>query len=162
MTNEYDGMSGYSREDLWFDADRTRVLPAVHQERVDGTCKAHLKKRRISAKERQGCQRSGGLIPMAIDFRLCIRHYGACCYPRALGVFVRGSHSLLSMMTFFAVAGLMVLAHAEMLAAIQILVYLGSVMLVVTVRNSVNSTSNTGRHLEWSMGIIALRGYSFV
>ena len=35
MTNEYDGMSGYSREDLWFDADRTRVLPAVHQERVD-------------------------------------------------------------------------------------------------------------------------------
>mgnify|MGYP001182613371 FL=1 len=35
MTNEYDGMSGYSREDLWFDADRTRLLPAVHQERVD-------------------------------------------------------------------------------------------------------------------------------
>ena len=35
MTNEYDGMSGYSRDDLWFDADRTRVLPAVHQERVD-------------------------------------------------------------------------------------------------------------------------------
>ncbi len=35
MTNEYDGMSGFSREDLWMDADRTRVLPAVHQERVD-------------------------------------------------------------------------------------------------------------------------------
>ncbi len=35
MSNEYDGMSGYSREDLWFDADRTRLLPAVHQERVD-------------------------------------------------------------------------------------------------------------------------------
>jgi hypothetical protein len=35
MTNEYDGMSGYSREDLWYDADRTRVLPSVHQERVD-------------------------------------------------------------------------------------------------------------------------------
>ena len=44
----------------------------------------------------------------------------------------RVAHSLLSlMMTFFAVAGVMVLAHAEMLAAIQILVYLGSVMLVV-------------------------------
>ena len=35
MTNEYDGMSGFSREELWMDADRTRVLPAVHQERVD-------------------------------------------------------------------------------------------------------------------------------
>ena len=49
------------------------------------------------------------------------------------GVYARRvAHSLLSlMMTFFAVAGVMVLAHAEMLAAIQILVYLGSVMLVV-------------------------------
>ena len=35
MTNEYDGMSGFTREELWMDADRTRVLPAVHQERVD-------------------------------------------------------------------------------------------------------------------------------
>jgi len=35
MTNEYDGMSGFSREDLWMDASRTRVLPSVHQERVD-------------------------------------------------------------------------------------------------------------------------------
>jgi|TARA_B100001113_G_C21046226_1_gene594628 NADH-quinone oxidoreductase subunit J len=49
-----------------------------------------------------------------------------CVYAR------RVAHSLLSlMMTFFAVAGVFVLAHAEMLAAIQILVYLGSVMLVV-------------------------------
>ena len=36
MTNEYDGMSGFTREDLWFDADRTRVLPHEHQEAVDG------------------------------------------------------------------------------------------------------------------------------
>ena len=36
MTNEYDGMSGFSRQDLWFDASRTRVLPSVHQEAVDG------------------------------------------------------------------------------------------------------------------------------
>ncbi len=44
----------------------------------------------------------------------------------------RVAHSLLSLMlTFFAVAGVFVLAGAEMLAAIQILVYLGSVMLVV-------------------------------
>ena len=35
MTNEYDGMSGFTREDLWMDADRTRVLPSVHKERVD-------------------------------------------------------------------------------------------------------------------------------
>ena len=53
---------------------------------------------------------------------------------RALGcVYARRvAHSLLSLMlTFLAVAGVMVMAQAEMLAAIQILVYLGSVMLVV-------------------------------
>jgi NADH-quinone oxidoreductase subunit J len=44
----------------------------------------------------------------------------------------RVAHSLLFLMlTFFGVAGIFVLASAEMLAAIQILVYLGSVMLVV-------------------------------
>jgi len=45
MTNEYDGMSGHSREDLWFDAARTRVLPVQHAEAVD----AELAKR--AAKE---------------------------------------------------------------------------------------------------------------
>ncbi|NDB64144.1 MAG: hypothetical protein EB156_00565 [Euryarchaeota archaeon] len=49
-----------------------------------------------------------------------------CVYAR------RVAHSLLSlMMTFLAVAGVFILAEAEMLAAVQILVYLGSVMLVV-------------------------------
>ena len=49
-----------------------------------------------------------------------------CVYAR------RVAHSLLSLMlTIFAVAGVFVMAGAEMLAAIQILVYLGSVMLVV-------------------------------
>ena len=44
----------------------------------------------------------------------------------------REAHSLLFLMlTFFGVAGIFVLASAEMLAAVQILVYLGSVMLVV-------------------------------
>ncbi len=44
----------------------------------------------------------------------------------------RVAHSLLwLMLTFFAVAGIFLMAYAEMLAAIQILVYLGSVMLVV-------------------------------
>ena len=44
----------------------------------------------------------------------------------------RVAHSLLFLMLpFFGVAGIFVLASAEMLAAIQILVYLGSVMLVV-------------------------------
>ena len=44
----------------------------------------------------------------------------------------RGAHSLLFLMlTFCGVAGIFVLASAEMLAAVQILVYLGSVMLVV-------------------------------
>ena len=49
MTNEYDGMSGFSREDLWMDADRTRVLPAVHQERVD----MELAKRAQKEKEKR-------------------------------------------------------------------------------------------------------------
>ena len=35
MTNEYDGMSGFTRQDLWMDASRTRLLPNVHQEAVD-------------------------------------------------------------------------------------------------------------------------------
>ena len=65
---------------------------------------------------------------IAIVIMALVAIFGAlgCVYAR------RVAHSLLSlMMTFFAVAGVMVLAHAEMLAAIQILVYLGSVMLVV-------------------------------
>ena len=49
-----------------------------------------------------------------------------CVYAR------RVAHSLLSLMlTFMAVAGVMVLAAAEMLEAIQQLDYLGSVKLVV-------------------------------
>ena len=44
----------------------------------------------------------------------------------------RVAHSLLwLMLTFIAVAAVFLMANAEMLAAIQILVYLGSVMLVV-------------------------------
>ena len=35
MTRECVGMSGCAREELWFDASRTRVLPNVHQEAVD-------------------------------------------------------------------------------------------------------------------------------
>ncbi|MEE2811904.1 MAG: NADH-quinone oxidoreductase subunit J [Candidatus Thermoplasmatota archaeon] len=43
----------------------------------------------------------------------------------------RVAHSMLSLiMCFFAVAGVFLMAQAELLAAIQILVYLGSVMLV--------------------------------
>jgi NADH-quinone oxidoreductase subunit J len=43
----------------------------------------------------------------------------------------RVAHSMLALiMCFFAVAGVFLMANAEMLAAIQILVYLGSVMLV--------------------------------
>ena len=72
---------------------------------------------------------------MAIDFEAIVfvilssaAIIGAlgCVYAR------RVAHSPLSLMlTFLAVAGVMVMASAEMLAAIQILVYLGSVMLVV-------------------------------
>ena len=49
MTNEYDGMSGFTREDLWFDASRTRVLPSIHQEAVD----AELAKRATKEKQKR-------------------------------------------------------------------------------------------------------------
>lgn len=49
MTNEYDGMSGFSRQDLWFDAGRTRVLVNEHQEAVD----ADLAKRAKKEKEKR-------------------------------------------------------------------------------------------------------------
>jgi formate hydrogenlyase subunit 6/NADH:ubiquinone oxidoreductase subunit I len=46
MTNEYDGMSGFTRQDLWFDASRTRVLPTVHQEAVDAELSKRANKER--------------------------------------------------------------------------------------------------------------------
>lgn len=46
MTNEYDGMSGFTRQDLWFDASRTRVLPSVHQEAVDAELAKRANKER--------------------------------------------------------------------------------------------------------------------
>jgi NADH-quinone oxidoreductase subunit J len=72
---------------------------------------------------------------MAIDFETVIFVIvSGAAIIGALGcVFsARVAHSLLWLMfTFFAVAGAFLMASAEMLSAIQILVYLGSVMLVV-------------------------------
>ena len=65
-------------------------------------------------------------VAFLIFAEIAIAGANGCVYAR------RVAHSLLSlMMTFLAVAGVFILAEAEMLAAIQILVYLGSVMLVV-------------------------------
>ena len=55
MTNEYDGMLGFSRQDLWFDASRTRVLPAVHQERVDMELKKRAEKE-LKKRERKAAR----------------------------------------------------------------------------------------------------------
>jgi formate hydrogenlyase subunit 6/NADH:ubiquinone oxidoreductase subunit I len=49
MTNEYDGMSGFTREELWFEANRTRVMPANHQEAVD----AELAKRALKERDKR-------------------------------------------------------------------------------------------------------------
>ena len=72
---------------------------------------------------------------MAVDFETVIFVIvSGAAVIGALGcVFsARVAHSLLWLMfTFFAVAGAFLMASAEMLSAIQILVYLGSVMLVV-------------------------------
>ena len=46
MTNEYDGMSGFTRQDLWMDAGRTRVLIGDHQEAVDSELAKRASKER--------------------------------------------------------------------------------------------------------------------
>ena len=51
MTNEYDGMSGFTREDLWFEADRTRVLPIQHAEAVDRELAKRAEKARKKAEK---------------------------------------------------------------------------------------------------------------
>ncbi|MDP7256510.1 MAG: NADH-quinone oxidoreductase subunit J [Candidatus Thalassarchaeaceae archaeon] len=72
---------------------------------------------------------------MAIDFEsLVFVIVAGSAIAGAIGcVFAnRVAHSLLwLMLTFTAVAAVFLMANAEMLAAIQILVYLGSVMIVV-------------------------------
>ena len=68
----------------------------------------------------------GGLITFGIFSLIAILGALGCVYAN------RVAHSMLSLtFCFFAVAGVFVLAGAELLSAIQILVYLGSVMLVV-------------------------------
>ena len=39
-------MAGFSRQDLWFDASRTRVLPSLHQEAVDSELAKRANKER--------------------------------------------------------------------------------------------------------------------
>tara|TARA_Y100000739_G_C20600566_1_gene462702 strand:- start:1158 stop:2126 length:969 start_codon:yes stop_codon:yes gene_type:complete len=61
MTNEYDGMSGFTRQELWMDADRTRVLPGAHQEVVDAelakrASKERDKRAKKAAKEAKAAQ----------------------------------------------------------------------------------------------------------
>ncbi|DAC24156.1 MAG TPA: hypothetical protein HA345_02170 [Candidatus Thalassarchaeaceae archaeon] len=68
----------------------------------------------------------GELITFGIFSFIAILGALGCVYAN------RVAHSMLSLtFCFFAVAGVFVLAGAELLSAIQILVYLGSVMLVV-------------------------------
>ena len=52
MTNEYDGMTGYTREQLWMDASRTRLLPAVHQERVDMELAKRAQKEKVKREKK--------------------------------------------------------------------------------------------------------------
>ncbi|RAH09836.1 MAG: hypothetical protein CBC45_002330 [Euryarchaeota archaeon TMED85] len=68
----------------------------------------------------------GELITFGLFSLIAIGGALGCVYAK------RVAHSMLSLVfCFFAVAGVFVLAGAELLSAIQILVYLGSVMLVV-------------------------------
>ena len=64
MTNEYDGMTGYTREQLWMDASRTRLLPAVHQERVDMELakRAEKEKKKRAKKDTRPCLPQAPLV----------------------------------------------------------------------------------------------------
>ena len=133
-----------TREDLWFEADRTRVLPVQHAEAVDRElAKVLIRHERGRESSRKG-RGSGmnmelpGFImdPIGDIFGsvegiafgiLSVIAIGGAGYR----LLKRVAHSMLALiMCFFAVAGVFLMANAEMLAAIQILVYLGSVMLV--------------------------------
>ena len=139
MTNEYDGMSGFTRQDLWFDASRTRVLPSVHQEAVDAELASVLTRKETSVpKRRQKPRRPlrkvpemdvAGIVEAGVFFLFATITIGG-----ALGLILaqRVAHSMLSLIfCFMAVSGIFILLGAEFLAAIQILVYLASVGLVV-------------------------------
>lgn len=52
MTNEYDGLSGFTREDLWLDASRTRVLISEQQEAVDAELALRAKQERTKRAKR--------------------------------------------------------------------------------------------------------------
>ena len=140
MTNEYDGMSGFTRQDLWFDASRTRVLPSVHQEAVD----AELAKR--ANKERDKRAKAAWLAPPRLQRRVREMDLGAVAETAVFFFFataaLAGSYGLIKaqkvahsmlfvIFAFLAIAGIFILLGAEFLAAIQILVYIASVGLVV-------------------------------
>ena len=59
MTNEYDGMSGFTRQDLWYDAERTRVLPSQHQEAVDGELAKRAAKERAKREKKKAKAAAG-------------------------------------------------------------------------------------------------------
>ena len=58
MTNEYGGMSGFTRQDLWFDAERTRVLPSQHQEAVDAELAKRAAKERAKREKRKAKEKA--------------------------------------------------------------------------------------------------------
>ena len=137
MTNEYDGMSGFTRQDLWFDASRTRVLPGVHQEAVDAELAKRASKDVTSVQRKPLKKPPRGMLEMDVASAAetgVFFLFAAITLGGALGLIFaqRVAHSMLSLIfCFMAVSGIFILLGAEFLAAIQILVYLASVGLVV-------------------------------
>ena len=160
MTNEYDGMSGFTRQDLWFDASRTRVLPSVHQEAVDAELAKRANKERdkrakaaarawptpspriskmTSALEDQAEDSSPGSSAREMDLGAVAEtavffFFATAALAGSYGLIKaqKVAHSMLFVIfAFLAIAGIFILLGAEFLAAIQILVYIASVGLVV-------------------------------
>ncbi len=135
MTNEYDGMSGFTRQDLWFDASRTRVLPGVHQKPLTLNWPSALKS--ATSVPKAAKEAAKGTLEMDIASAAetgVFFLFAAITLGGALGLIFaqRVAHSMLSLIfCFMAVSGIFILLGAEFLAAIQILVYLASVGLVV-------------------------------
>ena len=51
--------SGFTRQDLWYDAERTRVLPSQHQEAIDGELAKRAAKERAKREKKKAKAAAG-------------------------------------------------------------------------------------------------------
>ena len=136
MTNEYDGMSGFTRQDLWMDAGRTRILMATTKKAVDAELAKRASKER-DKRAKKAAKAAGEAWSMDLAMYLEVGMFflmSTIVIGGALGLIymqrVAHSNDVFDIL-FHGSCRHFILMGAEFLAVIQILVYLASVMLVV-------------------------------